>query len=84
MDQTQEREFNRVVYLLNADADPNLADNGGITPLMVASHYGDTKIVRKLLEHGAKRDLKDKEGRTAVDYARVAEKYRYRRASEYF
>jgi ankyrin repeat protein len=36
---------------------------------MVASVNGNTEIVKLLLEKGANPTLKDKEGKTALDYA---------------
>ena len=37
---------------------------------MAASRKGDVECVRALLEGGAKPDIKDNNGRTALDYAR--------------
>ena len=40
-----------------------------LTDLMAASVNGNTEIVKLLLEKGANPDLKDNEGRTALDFA---------------
>jgi ankyrin repeat protein len=55
--------------LLNAHADINATDADGKTPLMAASERGHVEKVRFLLSHGAKADVRDKKGRTALDYA---------------
>ena len=39
------------------------------TPLMIASEYGHVNVVTFLLERGAKMDLQDKQGKTALHYA---------------
>ena len=39
--------------LLDAGADPNIANSVGMTPLLVASHFGTASIVKLLIEHGA-------------------------------
>ena len=49
---------------------------GGKTPaskLAEAAESNDAECVRALLEGGAKLDIKDKEGKTALDYAKTAE-----------
>jgi ankyrin repeat protein len=40
--------------LLEAGADPNAAQQGGITALDAARHHGDEEIARLLLDHGAR------------------------------
>ena len=64
-----------VAWLLMQDppAGVNERDSHQSTPLMWAVMLGSEDsegIVRLLLDHGADRDLKDKYGRTALDYAR--------------
>lgn len=44
--------------LLKNGADPNMADNGGVTPLMLAIHYNRPKIAENLCKAGAKESLK--------------------------
>ena len=53
--------------LLGAGADINKQTNGGHTPLMAAAQYGKIEVVRELLKRGAKKELKDKSGKTAYD-----------------
>lgn len=59
--------------LIEAGARVNVADSRGVTPLMAAAAKGDADLVRVLLQHGARLDLKDKKHRTAIDYAKTAE-----------
>ena len=54
--------------LLGAGADINKQNNGGWTPLMCAAAlHGRIEVVRELLKRGAKKELKDKSGKTAYD-----------------
>ena len=42
-----------------------------LTPLHLAVLSGNSKIVRRLLIKGAKKDAKDKEGKLPVDLAKI-------------
>ena len=53
--------------LLGAGADINKLTNNGSTPLMKAAYYGKIEVVRELLKRGAKKELKNKDGKTAYD-----------------
>jgi hypothetical protein len=56
--------------LLEAGADPSLADGDGITPLMVAAAHGQLEVVRLLLARGAAVDAVDPgDGGTAFHLA---------------
>jgi ankyrin repeat protein/predicted Ser/Thr protein kinase len=60
--------------LLSHGADVNQADLAGTTPLMIAADASPNitdpaHFIKMLLEHGAKRELKDKKGRTALERA---------------
>lgn len=60
-----------VTYLLTLnELDVDLRDSDGQTSLLVATIYGQTKIVRRLLMRGAKRYLKNKEGQKPIDIAK--------------
>jgi len=50
-------------------ADPNLADNAGRTPLMLAVSLGNEVLVRGLLAAKADPSAADSEGMTAKDWA---------------
>jgi ankyrin repeat protein len=52
--------------LLAAGADVNAKDNGAMTPLMRAAHYGHTKSARLLISHGADINAQSTEGFTAL------------------
>jgi serine/threonine protein kinase/ankyrin repeat protein len=60
--------------LLNHGADVDLADSNDNTPLMIAADTSPyikdpAHLITLLLEHGAKRGLKDSKGRTALERA---------------
>lgn len=69
---TDDDRFQAVELCLEHGADVNAvetADAGGSTALHIAAGKGADRIVQALLEHGAKTDIKDKQGRTALDVA---------------
>lgn len=51
----------------------NIKDNDGQTPLFLATLYGNTKIVRRLLMKGANRMIKNSKGQLPIDIARENE-----------
>ncbi len=55
--------------LITAGADVDAANNEGVTPLMRAAERGDAEKAVLLLNSGAKPELKDKDGRRAIDWA---------------
>lgn len=59
-----------VEILLNADADPDIADNvENFTALMFAAAEGQLDVVKILINNGADKTLKDTDGDTAFDFA---------------
>ena len=58
-----------VLRLLNAEANPNMQDRLGLTALMVASISGEVGCVKNLLQAGARRDLCEDNGNTALTLA---------------
>jgi ankyrin repeat protein len=63
-----------VTFLLNAQADPNIADNEGTTPLMI--NHNPT-ITALLLQHGANVNACNNRGETALIYAADHKRNRY-------
>jgi hypothetical protein len=63
----------RAQVLLHSDADPNMHDVFGITPLIHAAARGRLDTVQMLLQAGARVLLTDSEGKTAIDYAESAQ-----------
>ncbi len=57
----------RIVLALS-EADPNIRDSEGRTPLMLAAKSGDFEAVRRLLWGGAKADVKDNKAKIAKEY----------------
>jgi ankyrin repeat protein len=55
---------------LERGVDVNALDATGQTALHVAAGQSSARIVTALVEHGAKLDIKDKQGRTPLDVAR--------------
>lgn len=59
----------KVRELLRTNADVNMHDPNGLTPLMVATQKGHIRIVKLLLEAGANPKLTDNRGYTAQAHA---------------
>jgi ankyrin repeat protein len=60
-----------VMLLLSRGAEVDVQGTlEGFTALMTAAAEGQVEIVRHLLDHGADRSLKDKDGDTALTFAR--------------
>jgi len=55
--------------LIGARADVNAADMDGLTPLMRAADKGDAQRVIALLNAGGQSGLRDRQGRSAADWA---------------
>jgi len=55
--------------LLENKADPNLADAGGMTPLMYAIQFKNTELVKLLLSHKADKKQADNSGKMPFEYA---------------
>ena len=56
--------------LIDNGADVNWIDGENVTPLILASFKNHPQIVEMLLAKGARKDVVDKFGRTATDYAK--------------
>lgn len=71
-DAASRRTIDVVIYFVEEaglDADIKIP-NSGKTPLMRASQVNATEVVEYLLDQGADKNIKDNDGRTAIDYAR--------------
>ncbi len=60
------RDIVWLVYLANKGANPNVADNRGVTPLMVASQIGFFEGVDALIKAGARVDTPNEAGETPL------------------
>ena len=58
-----------VTLCLELGADINATNSMGLTPLLGAVNRGSNDIVELLVKRGARLDIKDKEGRTALRWA---------------
>ena len=59
----------QVTVFLDTQKDVNAPQKNGTTFLQAAAYWGKTNAVQLLLDRGAKPDLADKHGRTALHYA---------------
>lgn len=66
---SQNAQLRAVQTLLQAGADPNLADEEGCTPLMHAVMAQHAGVVKLLLEYGADPSAQDRSGRDAASYS---------------
>lgn len=76
---TLANRYEVVRLLLDRHADPNLVDMYGMTALLYAASvdYGDARVLSALLQHGAQRGAKTKEGLTALGRARLFHHMRF-------
>lgn len=63
------RRLEAVKLLLAAEADPNVADTGGDTPLLEATRSGDAELVSLLIAAGAQVNVRSAAGNTALLHA---------------
>jgi len=66
---TAQRSRDSIEALVKAGADVNSTAPNGQTPLHAASFWGWNLAVQYLVDHGAKVDVRDKQGKSAVDSA---------------
>lgn len=62
-------QMSDVRQMVEQGVDVNASDEGGRTPLMLASFNGHTEIVQLMLEEGARIDDRNAEGRTPLIFA---------------
>jgi len=63
-----------VERLLKKNADPNIADTTGYTPLFWAVKFGNKELVELLLKYNADKTKKDSMGMTPFEYALKTDK----------
>ena len=66
---TQAEAIEAIMLCLDAGIDVNAVDSRGQTGLHGAAFQGFDQVVQFLAEHGAKLDVKDKQGKTPLDSA---------------
>ena len=57
---------NLALLLLQRQANPNLTDENGATPLHIAVENGTEEVVQLMLDHGADTEIKNNHGNTAL------------------
>lgn len=58
-----------VEHLLKKNADPNITDATGSTPLFWAVKFGNKELTELLLKYKASKSIEDAEGKTPFEYA---------------
>lgn len=66
---TEDEIIQTIELCIKSGADVNAQDSRGQTALIGAAEKGYDKVIEYLAGHGAKLDLKDKQGKTALDAA---------------
>lgn len=74
-------DFETVKKMIQFGENVNKTSNGK-TPLMYAARYNRVEIINLLLENGAEVDIKDKGGRTAIDYAKISKALKAKKVLE--
>ncbi|XP_013420712.1 inversin [Lingula anatina] len=69
--QTGKRSFACLVYLLEHDADPNITNDDGVTPVHQAASEGHVQCLKLLIEIGATIDGMDCRGHTPIVLAKL-------------
>lgn len=64
-----QKDFHAMEALIEAGADVDAQGEDEYTALQIASSCGNTAMVKLLLKHGARRDLMELYGKTALDLA---------------
>ena len=62
------KDYKEVKRLISDGADVNMTDDGW-TPLMAAAEQGHVELAKLLIKHNAQVNVKDKNGKTALDVA---------------
>ena len=68
-DEGPEKLLEAVKLCLELGQDINAANLMGLTPIMGAANRGSDDLIQFFVEKGAKLDVKDKEGRTPLNWA---------------
>lgn len=71
---TSDKAQAMVHLLLEHSAYIDAGSPNGSTPLMMAAEFGQIDVARLLLQEGADPTIKNQQGRTALDFARRAER----------
>ena len=69
LDEPQSFDAELSIFLIRKDAQVNVWDKNGLTPLHLAAKHGLTNIVEQLLSNKAEINARDKQRRTALSFA---------------
>ena len=67
--ESKEAQLQAVQLCLTLGADVNATNSMGLTALLGAANRGSNEIIRMLVDHGARLDVVDREGRDALRWA---------------
>ncbi len=73
----KKNDINLLKIAIAKNANLNWQDEKGRTPLHWAAYYGNTEIAKLLIFHGANPYIKDKNGLTPLDIARMNNKIKF-------
>ena len=61
-------DLNAVQQAFKARVDPNVREPNGSTPLIIAAMFGQTSVVSFLIENGARLNIQNNQGSTALHF----------------
>jgi uncharacterized protein len=69
VDAAMDDDYNKVKSLLKSGGNPNEEFIGNMTPIMFAASFGNARMVKVLIEHGANIHARNENGNAPIGFA---------------